>query len=175
MPRSCKWCLSFRLFQRIYWTPMFCITFCSILVSSRPVRSYYTLTQSTSRRTNCLLPAYSIYSKVLSVSGGCNLHTEPEEMAKSRDPLNKDTDTPSTDKNMCYPTPQWLLSFRNHYIKVAAKLKLWTMHTFQQPYLPKFSASGAVHLMGICFIPSDTMYSSSSLDIPKSEIFTMFS
>jgi hypothetical protein len=30
-------------------------------------------------------------------------------------------------------------------------------------------------LMGICFIPSDTMYSSSSLDIPKSDIFTTFS
>jgi len=72
---------------------MFCITFCTILVSSLPVRSYYTLTQSTSTRTNCLLSAYSVYSKVPSVSGGCNLHTEPEEMAKSRDPLNTDTDT----------------------------------------------------------------------------------
>ena len=41
--------------------------------------------------------------------------------------------------------------------------------------LPKFRASGAVHLMGICFIPSETMYSSSSLDIPKSEILTMHS
>lgn len=41
--------------------------------------------------------------------------------------------------------------------------------------LPKFNASGAVHLMGICFIPSETIYSSSSLDIPKSEILTMHS
>lgn len=41
--------------------------------------------------------------------------------------------------------------------------------------LPKFSASGAVHLIGICFMPSETMYSSSSLDIPKSEILTMHS
>ena len=39
-------------------------------------------------------------------------------------------------------------------------------------YVPKFNASGAVHLMGICFSPSDTVYSSSSRDIPKSEILT---
>lgn len=39
--------------------------------------------------------------------------------------------------------------------------------------VPKFNASGAVHLIGICFIPSDTMYSSSSRDIPKSDIFTI--
>jgi len=38
---------------------------------------------------------------------------------------------------------------------------------------PKLRASGAVHLIGICFIPSETIYSSSSLDMPKSEIFTM--
>ena len=38
--------------------------------------------------------------------------------------------------------------------------------------VPKCSASGAVHLMGICLSPPDTVYSSSSRDIPKSEIFT---
>lgn len=42
-------------------------------------------------------------------------------------------------------------------------------------YVPKFKASGAVHFIGICFIPSDTIYSSSSRDIPKSDIFTIFS
>lgn len=41
--------------------------------------------------------------------------------------------------------------------------------------LPKFSASGAVHLIGICFMPSETMYSSSSRDIPKSDILTISS
>lgn len=64
-------------------------------------------------------------------------------------------------------------------------------------YFPKFSASGAVHLIGICFIPSDTgielkswskcscyslkmlrflpIYSSSSRDMPKSLILIWFS
>lgn len=36
-------------------------------------------------------------------------------------------------------------------------------------------ASGAVHFTGICFLPGDALYTSSSLDMPKSEIFTTLS
>ena len=52
--------------------------------------------------------------------------------------------------------------------------KRFEVRTIQKFYcsLPKCRASGAVHLMGICLSPPDTVYSSSSRDIPKSEIFT---
>lgn len=117
-----------QVISRTYWTPTFRVTFCSILVSPS---QWGVTTPSPNPPAGgplvcCLLIQYIQRYPLYLEAVTWHQTWRDGHAVKSRDPLNIDKDTLSTDKDTCHPTPQWLLSFRNHNIKAAAKQTILT-------------------------------------------------